>query len=169
MSYRALAIDLPNTLFESSKKQIDINIKKIDKAVKENLISDPRVLSATQAILTCSMRTKDISPQINSKLDIRALSILMAQKSFRSKILINVELLNKIDEIRPKLSILFYQAMFDYLIKDFDTIDNCSALLNWLKEKRRQRSWHGIYDDYVFSLNGPLWFAQQATDEKKRA
>ncbi len=167
MGYKAIAFDLPMTLFDNSKKQLNSNIKQIDKTIRDNLVNDPSVLFATQAILNCARRAKDISPQINTKIDIRALSILLAQKSFRNKINISVELLNRIDEIRPKLSILFYQAMFDYVLQEFDTIDNCSELLNWLREKRLQRNWDDIHDNYIFSMNGPLWFAQQATAEKK--
>lgn len=167
MGYKTLVFDLPMTLFDNSKKQLYSNIKQIDKTIRDNLVNDPGVLSATQAILNCARQANDISPQINTKIDIRALSILMAQKSFRKKITLSIELLNRIDEIRPKLSILFYQAMFDYVLKDFDEIDNCSVLLNWLKEKRRQRDWHELHDENIFSMHGPLWFAEQATAEKK--
>ena len=86
MGYKTLVFDLPMTLFDNSKKQLYSNIKQIDKTIRDNLVNDPGVLFATQAILNCARQANDISPQINTKIDIRALSILMAQKSFRKKI-----------------------------------------------------------------------------------
>lgn len=167
MSYRPLNVEIPDKLFERSKKLIDKHIKTVTTASDNALTNDPRLIIASQALLSDVQKQRNLLSTINTKIDIRAFSILLSQKSFREKVNITSPILNKIDEIRPKLSIILYNAIFDYVFQEFDRIDNCSMLLNWIIAKRIDKGWGKLHDEQVFTLNGPKWIAQQASDEGK--
>ena len=167
MFYKPLSVEIPNGLFDPSKKLLDKHIKAVSQASDNALKSDPKLISASQALISAVKTGRGLISIINTKIDIRAFSILLAQKSFREEVVITSELLTKMDEIRPKLSIILYNAIFDYALKEFDRVDDCSVLLSWLVSKRAEKGWDQLHDDSVFSLNGPKWLANQANEEGK--
>lgn len=124
---------------------------------------NPRFEAAWQRLHRVLARDKFSEYRVRDRFDLRALSIALGEKrSLRKSIRVTPDLLEAIDEITPKPSYLFVDALYQYYLRDLDCLDSPKEVGQWLRNKRELLGTANVHDESILGGNGPKILAIEA-------
>lgn len=115
-----------------------------------------------------TLYNKLISNQFSSyipenRFDLRALALaLNADRELRQNIVVTVKLLEHVSLVAKKPSSLFTEALLQYFLINFDSIEDPNSIGHWLLKARESINNQSMHDKYLLRLSGPSWLAKTA-------
>lgn len=147
-------------------RRIDAVTNKVKKLASASGTHSDKYKNAKQLVQYALMQRRDLSNVLQSPVELRALA-LMFNSELADRIELTSAMLQRISEIRVKPSSLLMEAIFSHYLKEYDRIEDVSAVEAWLMKGKELR---GELDEklmHILGGNGPKWLAEESRHQER--
>lgn len=154
---------LSASLYSANIERIQKQTFEVNKIARKAGTDNPQFKQAWEYLYSMLQGGSWGNYKPRNRFDIRAMAVaLQANTNIFRDISVTSELLAQVDAILTTPSSLFIDALFQFFLYRFDSIEDVDAVGAWLVNARKSVKSNEASDQFLLNIGGPAWLAKAA-------